>query len=215
MKNKISPSKLKEELNEKSFILLGEIHGTKEIPLIIKDIILSLLKTRKINLFLEVPLVQQKYLYKDNIPFYEYRENSDGRNSKEYLDLIKLFRDKVNLFFIDPDTIINRDYGMYSNILKFVDKNDGIMIFIAGNAHTSTKPFKWGGEKIYPAGYFLKKKFKDMAVVQFIPLAGEFFNITLKKIDSNKKIKKNIIIKNGNNYNYYLKNVSPCSFVNP
>lgn len=216
MKKEISFPKFVKELSKKRFIMLGEIHGTKEIPKIVQKILVSLAKNQSLNLFLEVPVNQQKFLSKKTIPFYKHQKVNDGRNSKEYFDLIKSLRSKIKIFFIDPLDWKNRDYKMYKNIKKIMNKNNNSGIFLAGNIHTSTRIFKWQDKTIKSAGCFLKKSFSNVANLNFIPLSGKFFNLSVKEVPENKKanfFKDKIIKINKNKYAYYLSKVSPCSFM--
>ena len=52
------------EIRKHQFILLGEIHGTKETPAFVKKIISSLYKYNLTNIFFEIPASYQSYLEK-------------------------------------------------------------------------------------------------------------------------------------------------------
>lgn len=226
MNKELSFSKFIKELKEKKIIVLGEIHGTREIPKIIQKIIVSLAKNKSINLFLEVPTDQQKFIYNKEIPFYKEKESMDGRNSKEYFNLIKYlrkFKSQIKIFCIDP--LIwdkNRDYNIYKNIIRIMKESKDASVFICGNIHAYKNTIEINNKKIEPTAYYLKNFLKDkMVSINFIPLSGEFFNTTLKKIPEDKIkhlfFKEKIVRldkKGGYDYNYYLKKVSPCSFIN-
>lgn len=230
-KKSLTFSEFINELCKYQFILLGEIHGTKEIPALVKKIISSLCNYNIMNIFFEIPANYQNYLEKYRIskkkddlykiPF--FKKNRDGRGSKEYLSLIsyvvKLKRN-IGLYFVDPSSnkIKKRDYDIYQNIKKVLNKKDqdNINLFIGGNVHTCTKPFKLNNKKINTAGYYLKKLFKRKLVsVNLLPLKGKYYNCGIKIIHEKRPLKKTIFRNEGGGYDFicYLKKVSPCSFI--
>jgi len=218
------------ELIKYKLILLGEIHGTKEIPYEIKKIITSLTHHNLKKVFFEAPIEEQKYLDDfiktgsisslNNIPSFKYKENSDGRNSKEYLDLIEYLRSKktVKIFFVDSikGDLNKRDLNIYKNIKKLISKDEGLSIFITGNIHAYTEIINLKDIKMKTTGYYLKKDLKDkLASVNFIPANGNFYNLGLKKINKKYNLSK-ITIKRTNKgyeYDYLIPKVSPCSFM--
>ena len=215
------------ELSKKQLILLGEIHGTKEIPHEVKKIIKSLTKYNIKNVFFEIPIEYQNFLDKFiessknidlyNIPF--FKETKDGRNSKDYLDLIRYIRNKtkIKIFFVDSlKSINNRDFNIFDNIKQAYYEHVGLSIFITGNVHAYTDIFTVENTKIKTTGYYLKNLFKDKLVsVNFMPLSGVFYNLWLKTIQNKEKVSKITIEKEsiGYDFNYFIPRVSPCSFI--
>ena len=92
----------KELVDNNSIIFLGEIHGTKEIPLILTDYFKILNKRYKFNIAFEIPSNNQEYINNlEIIKFFKENKNSDGRNSLEYLNLIKSINKNTKIFFVD------------------------------------------------------------------------------------------------------------------
>src|SRR3989338_6620894 len=97
---------IKDKIKNKQIIFFGEIHGSKEIPLILAEFFRIFSQEEDFDLALEVPRDNQEKI--DNflmlrneeilkeISFFKQQENSDGRNSLEYLRLIKTIAE-INL----------------------------------------------------------------------------------------------------------------------
>jgi len=172
MKKPISFKGFIKILKKYDLIVLGELHGTKEIPELMKKIIESLLDEVSL-IFLEIPMHQQRYLdtyliseqesslYE--IPFFEH-PSKDGRGSKEYLLLIQFLKkmEKKKIFCIDPEKPFHRDYTMYQNIIKNMGNSKGI--FISGNVHACKQPLEMQGKLFKPCAYYLKRILKQRMV---------------------------------------------------
>lgn len=219
-------------LSNYELIILGEIHGTKEIPFLIKKIIQNL--SNKINfIFLEIPKNQQAYIekyfmlksekYLYEIPFFK-NPSKDGRGSKENLLLIKSIKEMLNkhsnemrIVCIDSNKNINRDYFMYKEIRKCLKhEKKGINILLTGNLHAITKKVVINKKKLKPCGYYLKKWLKeDIISVNFVAMQGKFFNLKIQEV-SNKKARQEGIFYSkikGYDLEYRIKMVSPCNFL--
>ncbi len=229
MNEKLPFWELIEILLNKKLITFGEIHGTKEIPLLISKVIREL-QSNTSRIFLEIPKKNQKYidnylkfhnkedLYK--IPFFR-QKIKDGRNSKENLDLIELLskisktNGKLKIFCIEPDDNSEKDYFMYKEIRKLFD-DKGINIFIAGNIHASKDKLFFKDKKIIPTGYYLKRWLnEDLIVINFTANKGKFYNFGVKKIKSKKDNKEGIFLSNIKNYDleYRINKVTPSIFL--
>src|SRR3989344_2336334 len=95
------------KLKEENLILFGEIHGTKEIPLLLSKFFFKLSKKESFNICLEIPYVYQKNI--DDflkIKFFTDKNQRDGRNSLEYYNLIKYLynlKNKIRVYCIDTN----------------------------------------------------------------------------------------------------------------
>ena len=214
------------ELNKGRLILLGELHGTKEIPEIVKQIIINL--GDKLGLvFLEIPEDQQKYINqyimskdeKDlfNIPFFR-NPTKDGRDSKENLLLIKCILEPINkikIIFVDPNKIKDREYLMYRNIKEKLKSQSNLSIFLTGNVHASKEEITINEKRISTCGYYLKKWLgKNLISVNFVANKGSFYNLKVKQIFEKNK-KEGIFRSKTKDYDfeYRLKELTPCHFL--
>ncbi len=205
--------KVIELIKDKELILLGEIHGTKEIPNFISKLFSEILINEDFNVCMEIPVS-----YKENIEdfFKKGKEDSDGRNSVEYLNLIKNLQSlkkhhnrNIQIFYIDSeDSEQNeREKGMAENILKNLHGKKTFVIM--GNIHTSKKPILFNDLVIYPTGFILNEKLNGkIFCIKIAPSKGKFYNFGIKDISLNKK-------DNSNKYDYLLDigEVTPCSFL--
>src|SRR3989344_4555387 len=104
------------KLKEENLILFGEIHGTKEIPLLLSKFFFKLSKKESFNICLEIPYVYQKniddFLKSGDeknllkIKFFTDKNQRDGRNSLEYYNLIKYLynlKNKIRVYCIDTN----------------------------------------------------------------------------------------------------------------
>ena len=144
-------------IKDKSLIFIGEIHGTKEIPMILIDYFRIISEYYDFNICLELPPDTQKninlYLdsgnevYLNKLSFFSYKNNSDGRNSLEYLQLIKSIysinknrNKKISIFCFDVSLKENiktqneREEKMAENIFNKIFTNKKLSV-ITGNIH--------------------------------------------------------------------------------
>ena len=108
-------------------ILLGEIHGTKEIPLFLLKILKDFYKKNKFTVFLEIP-----FEYEDNIKtYFEEEKKNGGLSSLEYLSLINELKNiGVRVFFIDgyAKNQQEKEDIIAKNVLNRKEKNTKSMV---------------------------------------------------------------------------------------
>lgn len=218
---------LKEKIKDKKLILFGELHGTKEIPDMISNFFSELAIEEDFNVCLEIPEEFQKQIINfmdigdekilEKIPFFAYTVNSDGRNSFEYINLIKNLRllnkkynREIKIFFVDSDsnTQENKEKNISENTIKILSNKKTFMVL--GDIHASKNQFSLGRLNIIPAGSMLFNKLREkMFNVRIIPLKGNFYNFGIKEISSN--MLNDLFNKN---FDYIIKidKVTVCSF---
>ena len=196
------------KIKNKRIILFGEIHGTKEIPIMLSNFFKYLAKYEDFNLCLELSEEFQDIKLEDILPLAK-KIGTSGLISGEYIELIKEMPGNVKVFFIAPNTIKNQEEmekGLAENILKLT--NGKRTFAILGNIHASKNKITLENLNITSAGFLIKQKIKNkMYSVLFKVKSGEFFNNGLKRIEYNKddSFDKNF------DYIYELERVSPCS----
>ena len=227
--HKLGLNQFLDRITKHQLIIFGELHGTKEIPNLMKKVLSGLAKKIDI-IFLELPKSQQKHI--DNFfvsgnekylyltPFF-HRKLKDGRESKENLNLIKhikSLRDKCNrelkIICVDPDNYSKRDYLMYKEIKKNLNSKNAV--FITGNIHASKEKFMINKRPILTTGYYLQKYLKNKLLsVCFVANQGSYFNFSKKAISKRKEFKSGIYVLGNKNYDIYyvLNKVSSCSFL--
>src|SRR3989344_2901819 len=224
-------SYLIEKIKSKKIVLLGELHGTKEIPELITTFFNNYLKENNCNICLEIPSDEQKsideflktgdekYIY--DMDFFKHQTNLDGRNSKEYFDLItniynlnKNKKNKTNLFCIDVSIIDytkdiqqQREIGIAKNIIKIMNNNKTFVIL--GNMHIVKQKVTIGPISFLPVGYYLFEKYGNRVVsINLWPKEGKFFNFSVKEVPSDN------LPDNYFDYTFFIDKVTPCSFLN-
>lgn len=216
-------------IKESRVILFGEIHGTREIPELMKEILFRSASCHEINLGLEIPSTYQtevnlfltsgKESLLKKIPFFKSHEKSDGRNSREYSGLIKFiygfnkrFSKKIKIFCLDVSekgrvmSQNERERKIKYNILKKIYPNKKLAV-VLGNFHVSKKIFCHKKIRIFPVAYRLHKKLgESLVTINLHPLSGKFYNFGIKEIKSPKN-------EGSFDYVYNIKKVHPCSFL--
>lgn len=188
--------------------LIGEFHGTKEMPQIFINILKEALTlNKKVNVFLEFPSDMQGLLnnyLEDNVSYKEflktkfYTEFYDGRQSKALFSIInfsKNNKDKISCFFVDInererwDKSCKRDVILKNNILKFFDKNK-INFFYAGNMHTISNKlyndYRWkffDEEKYLPCGFLLKERLVNVISINLAPINGKMLILDVNELN--------------------------------
>lgn len=223
---------LMKKIKDEKIILFGEIHGTKEIPNMLNKFFSMYSKNNNFNLGLEIQENNQihidnflkkgeeKYLLK--MPFFKYRKQSDGRNSLEYLNLIKKiyylnikFKKEIKIFCIDTSNhedykIPNkRETKIAENIIKIISEEKTFVIL--GAIHASKRIIKFEKMKLIPAGLIIYDKYKnDVMSIFFNVKSGLYFNQHLKEI------KKEADLEMLNHYDYIftIDRVTPANFLN-
>ncbi len=149
-------------LADNGVVILGEIHGTSEAPVLAGTLVCHGLRTgRSVILFLELPETEQprldRYLQSegriaDQRRFLEgsfwIRSYQDGRTSTAMLNLIDLARKKIaagaslSVVFMDrPQAGRQRDRVMADNIIKVAgDHPDNLLLILTGNLHARVTP---------------------------------------------------------------------------
>jgi len=224
---------IKDKIKNKQIIFFGEIHGSKEIPLILAEFFRIFSQEEDFDLALEVPRDNQEKI--DNflmlrneeilkeISFFKQQENSDGRNSLEYLQLIKTIAE-INLQRFLPIRILcidislqdkfesqnEREEGMADNIFNLW-KKEKKMFVILGNVHISKKQFILGEKIISPvACHLVALSYPSPRIfsVNLQPRTGEFFNFGIKRVEElSEDVDKSF------DQIFFLDKISPCSFV--
>lgn len=140
----------------KKLILIGEQHGTKEIPEFLTDYFSNL--KEEINLCLEIPKD-----FQNNLSDFFKINDGTGLCTLEYLNFVKQMQKlKIKMFCIVADykkIIKNQNKGekiMADNILE-VMKNNKKTFVILGNVHACKKKVF----NIETIGFLLNKKLKN------------------------------------------------------
>lgn len=213
------------KFKHKQLILFGELHGTKEIPIILSKLFLNFSKNEYFNICLEIPKKYQENInnflksgneqYLSKIDFFTNSKQRDGRNSLEYYNLIKSIyklNNEINIYCVDvnePKEQNQREIMMAENIINNLSLNKKTFA-ILGNIHASKNKLSFNSLEIIPTGYILHNKLKDKIIsILFVCENGSFFNIKEKKINKEyfEGFKKNF------DYIYKIKKVTPCSFI--
>lgn len=143
-------------------ILLGEMHGTREIPLVVGDLVEHWSRTEPVLLALEIHASEQHalvdYLDGDGAPASREQlrqrsywsvspEHNDGRRSEDMLDLVDRVRGlrsegrDVAILAFDVANGISRDSGwrdraMAANLRSAWEAlSDGRLLVVTGNVH--------------------------------------------------------------------------------
>ncbi len=224
---------IRDKIRDKQIIFFGEIHGTREIPMILTEFFKIFSQEEDFDLAVEIPKNHQEKITNflrlrqeeilNEISFFQPQKNSDGRNSLEYLHLIKALAEinrqkqvPINVLCIDLsfedkfESQNEREEGMASNILD-VWKKEKKMFVILGNIHASKKEFAFCEKIIYPVAYRLSTVpplTPNIFSVNLQPRTGEFFNFGIKKVKEIPSDRDLLF-----DETFLLDEVSPCSFL--
>lgn len=215
----------------KEVILFGELHGTKEIPHLLEKFFRTLAELETFNIALEIPRSCQSsvdiFLMNGNeqhlktLEFFKNISESDGRNSREYLELIKNTytinknkQQKISIFCIDLDVYPSgktaqeeKEETLTKKVLDLAKY--GRLFVILGDIHAAKKIITLGDKEIIPAGYRLASQLKEKVIsIRLSPQSGSFFNRTKKIVSQENKSFDDYF-----DYAILLKKVSPCSFI--
>ena len=187
-----------------NMFLIGECHGTKEMPqTFIKILKEALTLNKNINVFLEFPVEMQKLLndyiegkasYKDFLKttfFNPPKDLYDGRLSKDMfkiIDFIKDNKNRINSFFTvgrkDEDilTYDEHELSMCKNIYEHYDK-DKLNFYYVGSAHAITQEdkndwfTKYYKENNYlPCGIHLKENIPSVISINLEYVKGKYLS---------------------------------------
>lgn len=201
---------LKDKIRNKKLILIGETHGTKEIPELLSKFFSEIAKEEDFNVCFEIPEEFQ------NNPqeFFKNEEIGDGKNSKEYFELIQNLKNldnRVGIIFVVPSNARDQkelEKGIARKIRNVLDNKKTFAIL--GDIHASKNLFSFNGLKFETVGHILYKEFKeDFSNIRIVPKTGEFFNFGIKKVAenfSNEEFNKNF------DYVLTLEKSTSCSF---
>lgn len=222
--------KIISKIKNKALVLFGEIHGTKEIPELLSRLFVEMSAKEDFNLCLEIPVEFQNSIslfmktsdenLLKTIPFFSKNDSPDGRNSLEYLNLIRDIcevnlrnKKRIKIFCIDPsaNSQKEKEEGLADNIIKS-SKNKKTFV-ILGNIHASKEVVNLPGISIIPTGRILSEKLGNQVfTINILPLKGKFFNLGIKEIKNNSK-DSNYFVNKGFDYILEIKSVTPCSFL--
>ena len=216
----------------KQVILLGELHGTKEIPVMLENAFSRLAKKETFNVALEIPsryqsnidrfLLTGKDDYLFAADFFLNTAASDGRNSLEYLNLIRKIyainkkqKKSIHIFCIELDHVQQassaqeeKETELTKRIIALSKK--GRLFVVLGDIHAAKKIIAISNQQIIPAGYRLAKAMGNAVIsIRFSPRKGSFFNGKMRVVAFDQENSKfdaffDVIIP--------LSNVTPCSF---
>ena len=198
--------KIQNLLLNNDLILLGETHGTKEIPNFLLKMLVNLHKKTNFIVCFEIPKE-----FENNFKKYFLEEKGDGRGSLEYFQLVsKLKEMSVNIFFIDK---FSRDQqekenNLAKNIMNILKKKIKTIV-ILGDFHAYKKPIQIQDQRILPAACILNKKIKKMISIRINAKKGKIFNSGIKEVI----FSEDGPINSGFDFIYTLKSVSPCNFL--
>ena len=216
-----------EILPSEGIIIIGEIHGTKEIPKIFTHIIEALAKKINFTVCVEVPKENQPYFnifldrneerYLRSAPFFKKDLETDGRNSKEFFLMLKgigktnkEWKKHIHIQCIDTnnwDSQDQREEELAKNILQ-TNQNEIILVLV-GSVHAAKKPFSIHGTRIEPMAYKLitshKKKVFSLMI---LPEKGEYFNLGRKVISGSGIIDTELY-----DSGFKIPIVHPCTFI--
>lgn len=216
------------KIKDKKVILFGETHGTKEIPELLSIFFNSLSKSEEFDLCLEIPNEFQEQInsyldYGDyqilkSIQFFSKEHTLDGRNSKEYVDLIKTIyhinsenNKNIKISCVFPSYSKDQEEvekGISENILNASKHKKTFSIL--GNIHASKKEIDIVGNKITPAGFLIHQKLNgEVFSILLSPKEGKIFNNEIKEVGFQEEdpFERNF------DYVYKLDRVTPCSFL--
>ena len=198
--------KIQNLLLNNDLILLGETHGTKEIPNLLLKILLNLHKKTNFIVCLEIPKE-----FENNFKKYFLEEKEDGRGSLEYFKFVSKLKEMgVTVFFIDEFAKYQqeKENNLAKNIMNVL-KREIKTIVILGDFHAYQKPIQIQDQKIFPAAHILNKKIKKIASIRINAKKGKIFNSGIKEVIFSKDDPINL----GFDLIYTLKSVSPCNFL--
>lgn len=165
---------------ELQWIIVGEEHGTTEIPAVFADLVCAAKKT---NRPIIVALEQAPYTQKD-IDAYMASSGDlaarqrflrsemwnspikDGRTSEAYFLLVERLRQlhmmgavqRVVAFAATTSDVQAREKEMASNLASIPATRDELVLVFTGNIHAATSDVKWGDITFKPAAGWLPPK---------------------------------------------------------
>ncbi|HLD15462.1 MAG TPA: hypothetical protein VJB94_02690 [Candidatus Nanoarchaeia archaeon] len=218
------------KIEGKKLILIGELHGTKEIPEIISEFFSKFAIGKDFNLCLEIPSIEQANLNKfletgrenllKSMNFFKQTKNSDGRNSIEYLNLIKNIYNlnkkhnkEIKVYCIDISEVDSkrnvqeqREEKIAENIIKLLSNK--VTFVIIGNIHASKNVVKFDNFSFKTSGKIIFDKIgSNLLSINIWPKSGEFFNFSIKRVEEYKDMEKNY------DFTYLIDEVVPATYI--
>jgi len=193
-------SKIKKDVLNANFIVLGETHGIKE-NLDVAKCFINFFTDQKIpvifatewpcNLNSEI----NEYIKKDKSIMgwksWLFSRSPDGRISKEHLRFLRWLKKKqvqIRCFDNSGKNWNDRDKKMAMDIMNFSKKNkDHKILAFMGSLHAKKHYFELNNKKCKPLTSYLPKNKTISFKISY--LSGRYFNMFIKKIKPTNKIK--------------------------
>jgi hypothetical protein len=170
--NKLESIDFKNFIDQKKIIVIGEMHGTTEVPLLVLQLANQIKRKKKpLTVALEIEKNLQEEINDflkhgdfDKLLGFDYFKYPDGRTSIAMRELIKGLRRikgvKVVCFDIESGlgSGFNRDSLMAVNLSKDID--EGQMIILTGNLHANLIEGYW--RPGFKSAIFHLKKMNDL-----------------------------------------------------
>ncbi len=195
-------------------VLIGGVYGTKEIPLLVKEYIESLDYDYK--LCVEIPRNYQniikdyKQLQHEDVLLKKefFAKSTDGKVSKELLELIKAANEVSCIDTDERDTKYGREFREEEIANNIEKENNKPIIALIGNIHAVTsKKFEFLGERFQTTGILLKRKLGRRKVISInVQGEGTFFNIEEQEVTT-------MDLSRYYDYNYKIDKVTPCTLI--
>ncbi|MEO6902036.1 MAG: hypothetical protein ABI315_02655 [Bacteroidia bacterium] len=175
--NKLDSINFTNFITDKKVIVVGEMHGTTEVPLFVLQLIKQLKKSqKKLTVGLEIPINYQKEINDfmksgdfEKLKKLDHFKYPDGRTSIAMGQLIKGLRELSGVKTICFDIDTNLRYGINRDSLMGVNLSesyrDGQMVILTGNLHANLKEGYWRPNFKSATYYFnMEKKFNDKLI---------------------------------------------------
>jgi hypothetical protein len=202
----LSPSpELTNKLAAYHFILMGEMHGTREPVTFVKEVAKAISKTKKVKIGFEIPadeihLKSKPVAVSDLVKEKFFAGDNGNRSSEAWAEAISELSGSKNceLFFYDyrkPQEKWNRDSIMFVNISEEYKKDTAVVIItISGNIHNQVQTYK-GKNKM---GWYVRHYLSTSVLsIDHVYESGTMYNSTdqtagLRKVNSDKSNLKSI-----------------------
>jgi uncharacterized iron-regulated protein len=151
-------------LEEADIILIGELHGTIEIPAIIKAALSQCKKP--IALAIEIPREDPQLFLKNA---------TDGRAAWKSL-VAHATSLRIPIHFIDSQQFITQDErerGLANAVLSIRASK---LLVVTGDVHAAAKKIEFGEITLTPMGYYIKQAKPSTKAIQITARQGTFFS---------------------------------------
>jgi len=160
-------------------IILGETHGAKENIFVIKKLLR--------DYFVDTVCFEwQPKWFSKNWKLKSNLNLTDGRYTKEHLDLVKKIKKRVNIRCVDTSLLNNtwnqRDRIIAKNVKKIVNSTTHRVLLVVGSLHARRKTFylkPYSTDKFIPAAFYLKNQSFSIKICYG---SGYIFNNSIKPI---------------------------------